>query len=139
MMQKLRAVIDTNILFEGLTKRGGASGFIVDAWQARLFQPYVSDALCYEYMDVLSRKLSPPRWAVVEPVLDALLSEAEFCIPFYSWRPISPDAGDEHVIACAMNASALLITMNVRDFRIAQQELGLRVLTPSAFVAKLAE
>ena len=27
-----RVVIDTNVLFEGLTKQGGAAGLIVDAW-----------------------------------------------------------------------------------------------------------
>ncbi len=139
MSQLIRAVIDTNVIFEGLTRRGGAAGYVVDAWIVGLFQAYVSDTLCYEYMDVLSRKLSPQKWLVLEPVLAHLLSKVEFSIPFYSWRPISPDTGDEHVIDCAMNASALVVTFNVRDFRLAQQELGLRVLTPSAFVALLVE
>lgn len=54
----LRIVIDTNIVFEGLTKKGSAAGLIVDAWLAGLLDVYVSNALAYEYMDVLSRKLS---------------------------------------------------------------------------------
>jgi len=57
----MRAVIDTNVLFEGLTRQGGAPGLIIDAWFADLFQPCVSNALAYEYLDVLSRKLSEPR------------------------------------------------------------------------------
>lgn len=28
----MRAVIDTNVLFEGLTKQGGACALIVEAW-----------------------------------------------------------------------------------------------------------
>lgn len=35
------AVIDTNVVFEGLTKQGGASRLVVDAWLAcfsRAFQ-----------------------------------------------------------------------------------------------------
>jgi predicted nucleic acid-binding protein len=32
----LKIVVDTNVLFEGLTKQGGASGLIIDAWLAGL-------------------------------------------------------------------------------------------------------
>jgi predicted nucleic acid-binding protein len=59
----LRIVVDTNVVFEGLTKQGGASGLIVDAWLARLMVVCVSNALAYEYDDVLSRKLSEARWS----------------------------------------------------------------------------
>ena len=73
-----RAVIDTNVLFEGLTKQGGAAGLIIDAWRAGLLRVYVSNALAYEYADVLSRKLSEARWQRIKPVLGALLMQAEF-------------------------------------------------------------
>jgi predicted nucleic acid-binding protein len=33
----VRVVIDTNVVFEGLTKQGGAEGFIIDAWVVRQF------------------------------------------------------------------------------------------------------
>jgi len=54
----VRVVVNTNILFEGLTKQGGASGLIIDAWLAGLMIVCVSNAIAYEYDDVLSRKLS---------------------------------------------------------------------------------
>jgi predicted nucleic acid-binding protein len=54
----LRVVIDTNVVFEGLTKQGGASGLIIDAWLAGLIVVCVSNTLAYEYDDVLSRKLA---------------------------------------------------------------------------------
>ena len=44
----LRAVIDTNILFEGLT-RVGACSEVVDAWDGLEFVPCVSTALALEY------------------------------------------------------------------------------------------
>ncbi len=50
-------MIDTNVVFEGLTKTGGASGLLISALVAGLFETYVSNALAYEYEDVLSRKL----------------------------------------------------------------------------------
>jgi predicted nucleic acid-binding protein len=135
----LRAVIDTDVLFEGLTKQGGASGLIIDAWLAGLFQACVSNSIAYEYEDVLSRKLSEARWQKIKPVLGALLARAKFVAIYYSWRPTSPDPGDEHLIDCAMNAGAPVVTHNVRDFRLARQTLGLAVMTPVEFVTRLAD
>ena len=66
-------VIDTNVVFEGLTKQGGAAGLVIDAWLAGLLEVCISNALAYEYEDVLSRKISKPRWQKLQPVLDKLL------------------------------------------------------------------
>ncbi|MDF5730668.1 MAG: PIN domain-containing protein [Rhizonema sp. PD38] len=70
----LRVVIDTNVVFEGLTKQGGAAGLVIDAWLADLLEVCVSNALAYEYEDVLARKLSENRWQKLKPVLGTLLS-----------------------------------------------------------------
>ena len=133
-----RIVVDTNVVFEGLTKQGGASGLIVDAWLARLMVVCVSTALAYEYTDVLSRKLSEERWGQLKPVLGQLLNVAQYTNIYFSWRPTSPDAGDDLVIDCAMNAGAIVVTSNIRDFQSAKESLGLRVLTPVQFVKTLA-
>lgn len=134
----LRIVVDTNVVFEGLTKQGGASGLIVDAWLAGLMVVCVSNALAYEYDDVLSRKLSEKRWSKLKPVLGQLLNVARYTSIYFSWRPTSPDAGDDLVIDCAMNARAIVVTSNIRDFQSAKESLGLRVLTPVQFVGVLA-
>ena len=136
---KLKVVLDTNVVFEGLTKRGGTCGLIIDAWFADQMHVHVTDALAYEYMDVLSRKLSFERWQRMRIALLTLLAQAELTTVYLSWRPMSPDAGDDLVIDCAMNANALVVTANLRDFRLAQQTLGLRVLTPLDFLKQLAE
>ena len=133
----LRAVIDTNVVFEGVTHQGGAAGLIVDAWLADVFQPCVSNALAYEYADVLGRKLSAARLHKVLPVLDALLETADWIPTFFTWRSSVRDPGDEHVVDCAMNAGAAIVTFNIRDFRLAERWLGARVWTPSEFVSRL--
>ncbi|MCL4706899.1 PIN domain-containing protein [bacterium] len=133
-----RVVIDTNVVFEGVTKQGGACSLIVDAWSAELFRPSVSNALAYEYTEVLSRLLSAERWQKIQPVLGTLLDQTEFIAVYFTWRPSSPDPGDEHVIDCAMNAGATVVTSNVRDFQMAKQTLGLRVITPVEFAIQLA-
>lgn len=140
MSNKLyRVVFDTNILFEGLTKKRGACGLLIDAWLAGLIQVCVSDALAYEYKDVLSRKFAPPKWLNAQIALKTLLLNASFISVHYTWRPTSPDPGDDLVIDCAMNANALLVTANIKDFRKAQAELGLVVMTPLEFVTILAK
>jgi predicted nucleic acid-binding protein len=53
----MRVVIDTNVLFEGLTRQGGAAGLIVEAWLSGLFEVHVSNALACYYVEVVSRKL----------------------------------------------------------------------------------
>ncbi|NES17537.1 MAG: PIN domain-containing protein [Symploca sp. SIO3E6] len=132
-----RVVIDTNVVFEGLTKQGGAAGLVIDTWLAGLLTVYVSNALAYEYVDVLSRKLSEKRWQKLRPVLGKLLDICQFVAIYYSWRPTSPDAGDDLVVDCAMNTGATVITSNLRDFRSAQASLGLQVMTPVELVIKL--
>ncbi len=135
---KPRAVIDTNVLFEGLTHQGSAAALIVEAWLHDLFQPCVSTALAYEYVDVLLRHLSAQRWQTIQPLLSTLLGKAAFVEIYFTWRPMSPDPGDDHVIDCVMNAAAPLITANIKDFRQAQHNLGLRLMTPLTFVTYLA-
>lgn len=125
-------------MFEGLTKQGGASGLIIDAWLAGLTAVCVSSALAYEYDDVLSRKLSEARWSRLQPVLGQLLRVAQYTNIYFSWRPTSPDTGDDLVIDCAMNAGAIVVTFNGRDFQSAKESLGLRVMTPVQFLSALA-
>ena len=134
----MRIVIDTNVVFEGLTKRG-ASGLLIDSWLADLLEVYISNALTYEYIDVLFRKLSRPRWQKLQPVLKTLISKTKYTPIYYSWRPTSPDPGDDLVIDCGMNAAATIITLNTKDFRRAQESLGLQVMTPIELIIKLAE
>ena len=133
-----RVVIDTNVLFEGLTKQGDAAGLLVEAWLAGLVHVCVSNALAYEYADVLSRKLSPRRWQRIRPVLGRLISRANFVTIYFTWRPASPDPGDDLVVDCAMNAGATVVTWNVRDFGLARASLGLPVITPVEAIMRLS-
>jgi predicted nucleic acid-binding protein len=133
----LPIVVDTNVVFEGLTKQGSASDLIVTTWLAGLLNVYTSNALAYEYESTFSNKLSPIRWRQAKPLLLKMLKHVQFVPIYYSWRPLSPDPGDEHVIDCALNANATVITANSRDFRKAQEEVGLLVLSPVEFVNQL--
>lgn len=135
----MRIVVDTNVVFEGLTKQGGAAGLLIDSWLVGLLEVYISNALAYEYVDVLFRKLSKSRWLELQPVLKTLIGKAKFTTIYYSWRPTSPDPGDDLVIDSRMNAAAIVVTLNTKDFRRAKESLGLQIMTPTELIIKLAE
>ena len=135
----LRVIIDTNVLFEGLTKQGGVCGWLITAWIEGLFEAYVSNALAHEYVDVLTRKLSPKRWRQIEPLLAKLFETACLIDIHFLWRPAAADPGDEHIIDAAMNAGAIVVTWNTKDFQTAVKMMGLWVMTPPEFIAFLTD
>jgi predicted nucleic acid-binding protein len=134
----IRAVIDTNVLFEGLTHLG-PSAEVIDAWVANRFRPCVSTALALEYQDVLARKLAPSRGNGALMALQALLTRCEYVPIYYSYRPASRDPGDDFVVDCVLNSHSVLVTQNVRDFAAVCRELGFRVFRPSEFLTELGK
>lgn len=134
----MRAVIDTNVVFEGLGRRGPC-GRVVDRWVERAFIPCVSTALALEYEDVLVRGKSGAGRETMRKALQALLVRAEFVPVLFTYRPVSPDPDDDHVVDCVMNAGARLVTSNTRDFRDAAATFGFVLDTPESFLAALEE
>lgn len=132
----LRAVVDTNILLEGLTRKKDP-GRVVDAWAARRFLPCVSTALALEYEEVLIDKFGAARRDQVLGALQALLNRVEFTPILSRVRPLSPDPDDDFVIECAFNANALIVTHNLRDLAIANSALGIVVVTATEFLTLL--
>ena len=134
----LRAVIDTNVVFEGLTHLG-QSAKVLDAWAERRFRPCVSTALALEYRAVQARKLAPLRGEAALMALQALLARGEYVPIYFSYRPASPDPGDDLVVDCVMNSRSLLVTNNTRDFLAASRQLGFPILRPESFLPLLDE
>lgn len=132
----MRAVIDTNVIFKGLTRLGDCAG-IVDAWIHRRFIPCVSTALALEYEEVLGGKLGPAKKKVAMGALVALLNRAEYTPVAHLVRPLSNDPDDDFVIECAFNAGAIIVTRNIRDLYIAKEILGVDVVTPEEFLKRL--
>jgi predicted nucleic acid-binding protein len=133
----IRAVVDTNVLFEGLTHLGPAAE-VLDVWVARNFRPCVSTALALEYQDVLARKLVPARGEAALMALQGLLARCDYVPIYYSYRPASRDPGDDFIVDCVLNSRSMLVTQNVKDFATASRELGFQVLRPAEFLRALA-
>ena len=76
----IRAVIDTNVIFEGLTRRNRVGAYIIKLRQAQLVRPYDSLTLQHEYYDVLG--------SASDTEFDAVLAEGE---PTEPESTINPD------------------------------------------------
>ncbi|MFL6203587.1 MAG: putative toxin-antitoxin system toxin component, PIN family [Thermoanaerobaculia bacterium] len=131
-------MIDTNIVFEGLTHLG-PSAKVLDAWAERRFLPCVSTALALEYQAVLQSKLAAYRRETVSMALQGLLARCEYVPIYFSYRPASRDPGDDLVVDCVVNSRAVLVTSNTRDFLGASQQLGFPVLRPEIFLSLIRE
>lgn len=134
----LRAVVDTNVLVSGLSRRG-PEGAVIDAWAERRFRPCASTALALEYEEVLVRKLGKDRRETEMKALQALLARCEYVPIRFTYRPASPDPGDDLVVDCVLNSQALLITTNVRDFQAPAKELGFPVVRSGEFLDLLEQ
>jgi predicted nucleic acid-binding protein len=132
----VRAVIDTNVLVEGLSRRG-ESGRVIEHWAASRFTPCVSTALALEYEEILCRKWPASRHGDVRAALQALLDRAEYIPIAFALRPASPDADDDFLLECAFNAHSSLVSRNLRDLVAACAALKIELLEPAAFLATL--
>lgn len=131
-------MVDTNVLVSGLSRTGPA-GAVINAWVERRFRPCVSTALALEYEDVLVRKLGEARRETELKALQALLARSEYVPVRFTYRPASPDPGDDLVVDCVLNSQAVLVTDNERDFRAPSREFGFNVLSPERFLELLEE
>ncbi len=53
----------------------------------------------------------------------------------FQWKPQLQDPDDELVLEAATNGNAnAIITHNVKDFQVAEQRFGIRVMTPGAII-----
>lgn len=132
----MRAVIDTSVLFEGLTNLGPC-GDVVGAWEQRRFTPCVSTALALEYQEIFGTKFGLVKRRAALSALQALLCRADFVPISFSVRPMSPDSDDDFIIDCAFNGSAAIVTSNLKDFRGVHGGLRITVFSPADFLKAL--
>jgi len=132
----IKAVIDTNIILQGITKKG-LSGQIIDAWVERRFLPCVSTSLALEYEEILKRCFPHDKHIQIDMALQALLERASFVPIYFRYRTVSPDTKDDMVIECVLNSGSCLVTENIRDFKNASQSIGFQLFTREYFLKQL--
>jgi uncharacterized protein len=138
---EVRIVVDTSVLFAGLSSRRGASHVVLRACLTGGLEPIVTVPLAAEYEDVLSRPELRRRSGLsakdVDDFLDGFLAAAELVEVFFLWRPNLRDEGDNMVLEAAVAGHAeAVVTHNVRDLASGDLRFdSIRIVTPAALLA----
>jgi putative PIN family toxin of toxin-antitoxin system len=136
-----RVVLDTNVVVLALRSRRGSSATLLVQVGTGRFEHCLSVALLFEYESALKDPesgITLPRKAI-EDVLDYLAATGHLQEIFFLWRPVLPDAADDHVLEVAVAAGCeAIVTYNRRDFRGADR-FGIRIVTPPEFLLQLED
>ena len=138
-MPKLRAVIDTNVLYSALRSRLGASFEILRQLRVGTWTLLLSNTVVTEYEEILLSQageldLVPDE---IRRLLDDLCALAERHSKIETLVPMLSDPDDEAFAQLAVFAGAdALITHNIVHLEPARR-LGVNVLTPRQFLAML--
>ena len=134
--------IDTNVLFQALYSRRGASHQIIRLIRTGDITMAISVPVFQEYRDVLSRKDNQRRLGLTEESIDSIMHfiavTGRPTNISYIWRPNLRDEGDNMVVELARaSGSHYLITQNVKDFTLDadMRNDDLHIVTPAEFMA----
>lgn len=137
----MRAVMDTNVLVAAFRSRRGASFDVFRRLRLGQWTAVLSNHLLFEYEEILKRDaaLLGLDMEAVDEVLNAVCARAEEWPLTPDWHPILTDPDDEPLVQLAVESGARrVVTHNVRDLQPATR-LGVEVLIPRDFLAKLQE
>jgi putative PIN family toxin of toxin-antitoxin system len=134
-MNKLRIVLDTNILLVSVSSRSKYH-WIFQKILNGVFDLYVTTEILAEYEEIIASKYNE---VVAENVLRALLKlpNVHRQTIYYHWNLISTDPDDNKFADCAVSANAHYLVSNDKHFRVLAK-VGfpkIEVLTMEAFEA----
>ena len=135
-----RIVIDTNIFLAAVLQPAKTCRSILRLVLEGKFLALMSEALFYEYEDILGRDLlflnCPLSAREREDLLNAFLNCCQWINIYYRWRPNLRDEGDNHLIELAVAGQAeLIITRNIRDLKSGELLFDdFRIITPEEFL-----
>ncbi len=137
----MRVVFDTNVLVAAMRSPSGASAALIEAVEAGRITLIANTALFVEYEAVLTRSEHLAAAGVTQTdVGQALDALARFIVRPKGRRRARPyvrDRDDDMVLEAAINGSAdVIVTFETRTFS-GVEDLGVAVMTPGAFWAKL--
>ncbi|MCI5150369.1 MAG: putative toxin-antitoxin system toxin component, PIN family [Candidatus Electrothrix sp. MAN1_4] len=131
-MNKIKLIMDTNVLFAGLYSSTGASYQILKLIDNDRITPVISTTLLFEYEDVLKRKQKELGLSgnEIDVVLDNICALSEFQKIYFLWRPYLKDPKDDHVLEVAVaSKTKMIVTHNMKDFK-GVEKFGVTALRP---------
>ena len=134
--------LDTNILYQALKSKTGASYFILQQVRNSRIRIALSVPVFQEYQDVLSRDKSLKdfglRLSDIEQFLRFIAYAGKTYAIYFLLRPNLKDESDNMIVELAITSqSDYLITSNVKDFKDAELKFNqLKIISPGEFVKK---
>jgi putative PIN family toxin of toxin-antitoxin system len=141
--QRMRIVLDTDVVVAAFRSNTGASRAILDlAVQRSSVTMAVSVPLLVEYEAVLKRDdqrlVHGLTDAQLERALQLITQASDLQSLHFLWRPQLQDVGDEMVLETAINARVdMLVSFNQRHLHTAAAKFGLRCVVPATCLFEL--
>ncbi len=138
----MKVVIDTSVWISALITKESSSRDVLRLVFEDKVHPQMSEALFYEYEEVMKRKkiqnLTPLTVEEQNTLFYAYLSSSKWNEIYYMWRPNLKDENDNFVVELAVASGAkYIITYNVKDFKNAELVFKHKVITPEQFIKDL--
>lgn len=140
-MKRYRVILDTNVILAAMRSQTGASYRLLLTIGHPRWQSVVTPALMYEYEDVARRPGNVPGLSPqdITDILDLLYRESHRQLVWFSWRPASPDPGDDLVLDAAVAGGCdFVVSFNERHLRAAR-EFGIEILKPVELLKLIGE
>ena len=140
-MKRYRVILDTNVILAAMRSQTGASYRLFLTIGHPRWQSLVTPALMYEYEDVARRPGNVPGLSPqdITNILDLLYRESHRQLVWFSWRPASPDPGDDLVLDAAVAGGCdFVVSFNERHLQAAR-EFGIGILRPVELLKLIGE
>jgi predicted nucleic acid-binding protein len=103
-MKRYRVILDTNVVLAAMRSQTGASHRLLLTIGHPHWQSVITPALMYEYEAVARRPGAAPGLSPqdITNILDMIYLESKRQFVWFSWRPLSPDPGDDAIRLCGI-------------------------------------
>jgi predicted nucleic acid-binding protein len=140
-MKRYRVILDTNVILAAMRSQNGASYRLLLTIGHPQWQSVITPAVMYEYEDVARRPNAAPGLTPqdITNVLDLIYRESHRQLVWFSWRPLSPDPGDDAILEAAIAGHCdYVVSFNKRHLQAAR-EFGIEVLKPADVLKLIGE
>jgi predicted nucleic acid-binding protein len=140
-VKRYRVILDTNVILAAMRSQTGASHQLLLTLGHPRWQSVVTPALMYQYEDVARRPGNAPALSSqdITNILDQIYEQSHRQMVWFSWRPLSPDPGDDAILEAAIAGGCdFVVSFNERHLRAAR-EFGIEVLRPADLLKLIGE
>ncbi|MFA6979545.1 MAG: putative toxin-antitoxin system toxin component, PIN family [Ignavibacteriaceae bacterium] len=137
MKDKLRVVLDTNVLLVTISSRSKYH-FIYEKLVADKYDLFVTNEILMEYEEVISQKYNSSVAGNVIKSLLILPNVIKTSI-YFNWNLINEDADDNKFVDCVINSNSHLLVTNDKHFQILKEIRfpKITVINAESFVEQL--